>query len=94
MRYRHDPTDLSGAWNIVRSAKAKVLSLVRQRIDAQDSQSTPLEKADVEMILAALLSCTIASVRRPSPTAPAFPRLIPTLVDPPPYVSPSSPAQS
>lgn len=64
MRYRHDPTDLAGAWNIVRVAKAKVLSLVRQRIDAQDSQSTPLEKGDVELILAALLSCTIASVRR------------------------------
>lgn len=63
MRYRHDPTDLPGAWNVVRVAKNKVLGLVRQRIDAQDSQSTPLEKSDVELILAALLSCTIASVR-------------------------------
>lgn len=63
MRYRHDPTDQQGAWNIVRVAKTKVLGLVRQRIDAQEAANCALEKGDVELMIAALLSCTIASVR-------------------------------
>jgi len=62
MRFRADPNDQAGAWNIVRVAKAKVLGLVRQRIEAQEATNTALEKGDVELILAALLSCTIASV--------------------------------
>jgi hypothetical protein len=63
MRFRADPNDQAGAWNVVRVAKAKVLGLVRQRIEAQEATNTALEKGDVELILAALLSCTIASVR-------------------------------
>lgn len=63
MRYRHDSTDQAGAWNVVRVAKAKVLGLVRQRIDAQEAASSALDKGDVELMIAALLSCTIASVR-------------------------------
>jgi hypothetical protein len=62
LRYRHNPKDQQGAWKIVRSAKAKVLSLVKQCIDFQDATGTTLDKGEVEMILAALLSCTIASV--------------------------------
>ncbi|KAK1925264.1 fungal-specific transcription factor domain-containing protein [Papiliotrema laurentii] len=61
MRYRHDSTDQAGAWNVVRVAKAKVLGLVRQRIDAQEAASSALDKGDVELMIAALLSCTIAS---------------------------------
>jgi len=76
MRFRADPNDQAGAWNVVRVAKAKVLGLVRQRIEAQEATNTALEKGDVELILAALLSCTIASVSPLSSTCgsgfPAF----------------------
>jgi len=75
MRFRADPNDQAGAWNVVRVAKAKVLGLVRQRIEAQEATNTALEKGDVELILAALLSCTIASVSPLSSTfGSGFPR--------------------
>lgn len=63
LRFTHDSSDQKGAWAIVRASKAKVLSLVRRSIDSQQATNTPMDKGDVEMILAALLSCTIASVR-------------------------------
>jgi hypothetical protein len=63
LRFTHDSTDQKGAWAIVRASKAKVLALVRRSIDAQQANNAPMDKGDVEMILAALLSCTIASVR-------------------------------
>lgn len=62
LRFTHDSSDQKGAWAIVRASKAKVLSLVRRSIDSQQATNTPMDKGDVEMILAALLSCTIASV--------------------------------
>ena len=62
LRFTHDSNDQRGAWAIVRASKAKVLSLVRRSIDAQQANNAPMDKGDVEMILAALLSCTIASV--------------------------------
>jgi hypothetical protein len=62
LRFTHDTHDQRGAWAIVRAAKAKVLSLVRRSIESQEATNTPLDKSDVELILGALLSCTIASV--------------------------------
>ena len=62
LRSKHNSADQKGAWAIVRAGKAQVLSLVRKSIDAQQATNMPMDKGDVEMILAALLSCTIASV--------------------------------
>lgn len=62
MRFCDDPGDQQGAWNIVRSANATVLSLVRRSIDEQEATGSLLEKSDVEMILASLLCCAVASV--------------------------------
>lgn len=61
LRHYHAPDDRAAAARIVRASKAKVLTLLRQVIDAQTPMNL-LESKDIEYIMAALLSCTVASV--------------------------------
>jgi hypothetical protein len=61
LRHIHFPKDKAAASKVARGSISKVLDLVRQVIDAQ-TPSKPLENQDIEFIMAALLSCTIASV--------------------------------
>lgn len=46
---------------MVQTATTSVLSLVNKSIDAQDANS-PLDKTDIEMILASLICLSVASV--------------------------------
>ena len=62
LRYTSNPKDRQSAWRVVHTAKSKVLRLVRQAVE----KTGRLEEEEVELILAALLSCTIASVSTPS----------------------------
>jgi hypothetical protein len=61
LRHIHFPKDKKAASKIARVSIAKVLDLVRQVIDRQ-TPTNPLETQDIEFIMAALLSCTLASV--------------------------------
>lgn len=61
LRHIHFPKDKAAASKVARSSISQVLDLVRQVIDAQ-TPTKPLENQDIEFIMAALLSCTIASV--------------------------------
>lgn len=62
IRFCDDSSDQQGAWEIVRKAKSKVLLLVKGSIDGQDATGASFEKSDIEMILASLLCCAVASV--------------------------------
>jgi hypothetical protein len=64
LRHERYPNDQKAASKVVRASTAKVLELVRQVIDAQ-TPTNPLDNQNIEFIMAALLSCTIASVRSP-----------------------------
>nr|XP_019009210.1 uncharacterized protein I206_05857 [Kwoniella pini CBS 10737]OCF47991.1 hypothetical protein I206_05857 [Kwoniella pini CBS 10737] len=61
LTYSTNPTDQAAAWRITKSAKTKVLSLIKQTLEDKDGKPNVLEKENIELILAALLSCTIAS---------------------------------
>ncbi|WWC92938.1 uncharacterized protein L201_007901 [Kwoniella dendrophila CBS 6074] len=61
LAYSTDPTNQAAAWKITKSAKIKVLDLIRQTLEDKDGNPKVLEKENIELILAALLSCTISS---------------------------------
>ncbi|KAL7420565.1 hypothetical protein Q5752_004516 [Cryptotrichosporon argae] len=61
LRYLNDPMDQAGAWRITRVARPKVLDLVRRALEGPDGEPKSIGKEEVELVLAALLSCTIAS---------------------------------
>jgi hypothetical protein len=61
LRHERYSNDQKAALKVNRASTAKVLELVRQVIDNQATR--PLQKEDIEFIVAALLSCTVASVR-------------------------------
>ncbi|WWD04269.1 hypothetical protein V865_002337 [Kwoniella europaea PYCC6329] len=61
LTYSTNPNDQAAAWRITKSAKVKVLNLIRQTLEDKDGKPKVLEKENIELVLAALLSCTIAS---------------------------------
>nr|XP_019043387.1 hypothetical protein I302_07964 [Kwoniella bestiolae CBS 10118]OCF22317.1 hypothetical protein I302_07964 [Kwoniella bestiolae CBS 10118] len=61
LTYTTNPNDQAAAWRITKSAKVKVLNLIRQTLEDKDGKPKVLEKENIELVLAALLSCTIAS---------------------------------
>nr|XP_018260169.1 uncharacterized protein I303_07086 [Kwoniella dejecticola CBS 10117]OBR82327.1 hypothetical protein I303_07086 [Kwoniella dejecticola CBS 10117] len=61
LTYSTDPTDQAAAWRITKSAKTKVLKLIKQTLEDENGRPRVLEQGNIELILAALLSCTIAS---------------------------------
>ncbi|KAK4686084.1 hypothetical protein P7C73_g4049, partial [Tremellales sp. Uapishka_1] len=61
LRYVNDPTDQESAWKITRSAKSKVLKLVQQTLENRDGTPKDVDSGEIELVLAALLSCTIAN---------------------------------
>jgi hypothetical protein len=63
LRYVSNPDDQEGAWRITRATRPRVLELVRCALEGPDGQPKSIDKTEVELVLAALLSCTIASVR-------------------------------
>ncbi|RSH82661.1 uncharacterized protein EHS24_007655 [Apiotrichum porosum] len=61
LRYVNNPDDQEGAWRITRATRPRVLDLVRLALETPDGQPKSIDKTEVELVLAALLSCTIAS---------------------------------
>ncbi|WRT69560.1 uncharacterized protein IL334_006548 [Kwoniella shivajii] len=61
LTYSSDPADQAAAWRITKSAKNRVLNLVQQTLQDSDGKPKVLDKENTELVLAALLSCTIAS---------------------------------
>ncbi|WVQ79259.1 hypothetical protein IAT38_001355 [Cryptococcus sp. DSM 104549] len=61
LQYSHDPSNQAAAWKITKTAKDKVLKLINQTLEGKDGRPRVLPKEDVELVLASLLSCTIAS---------------------------------
>ncbi|WVR08164.1 hypothetical protein IAU60_005210 [Kwoniella sp. DSM 27419] len=61
LTYSNDPTDQARAWRITKSATMKVLRLITQVVEDKDGKRKALEQENTELVLAALLSCTIAS---------------------------------
>jgi hypothetical protein len=64
LRYVSNPDDQEGAWRITRTTRPRVLELVRCALEAPDGTPKSIDKTEVELVLAALLSCIIASVSR------------------------------
>jgi hypothetical protein len=62
LRFCDNPNDQGGACRISQTAKRKVLDLVRQTLELRDGSPRPVDSGEIELVLAALLSCTIASV--------------------------------
>ncbi|WVQ66371.1 uncharacterized protein L199_004551 [Kwoniella botswanensis] len=61
LTYSTNPNDQAAAWRITKSSKVKVMNLIRQTLEDKDGKPKVLEKENIELVLAALLSCTIAS---------------------------------
>ncbi|WVQ96139.1 hypothetical protein IAU59_003241 [Kwoniella sp. CBS 9459] len=59
--YTCSPTDQAAAWRITKSATSKVLKLIQETLTEKNGKPKVLEKESIELVLAALLSCTIAS---------------------------------
>lgn len=64
LRYVSNPDDQEGAWRITRATRPRVLELVRCALENPDGTPKSIDKTEVELVLAALLSCIIASVSR------------------------------
>lgn len=62
LRYVSNPNDQEGAWRITQATRPRVLELVRCALEGPDGTPKTVDKTEVELVLAALLSCTIASV--------------------------------
>lgn len=65
LQYSNSPDDRGAASRITKGAKVQVLKLVKEALQFPDGRPRQLAKEDIELILASLLSCTIASVRYP-----------------------------
>ncbi|TYJ57772.1 hypothetical protein B9479_001382 [Cryptococcus floricola] len=61
LHYTTHPNSQAIANKICKSAKDKVLSMVKQTLQDQDGRPKQLSHDDMELVLGALLSCTIAS---------------------------------
>ncbi|BEI89634.1 uncharacterized protein CcaverHIS019_0209960 [Cutaneotrichosporon cavernicola] len=61
LRYVSNPDDQEGAWRITRTTRPRVLELVRCALENPDGTPKSIDKTEVELVLAALLSCIIAS---------------------------------
>ncbi|XAO25588.1 hypothetical protein I312_104416 [Cryptococcus bacillisporus CA1280] len=61
LQYSNSPNDRGAAYRITKSAKVQVLKLVKEALQFPDGRPRQLAKEDIELILASLLSCTIAS---------------------------------
>lgn len=72
LRYANNPDDQEGAWRITRATRPRVLELIRCALEGPDGQPKSIDKTEVELVLAALLSCTIASVSAPLPRPVCF----------------------
>lgn len=59
LRFTCDSNDKANAWRLVANSKRKVFGFVKKALDEQGSTLSDLE---IDMVLGALLSCTIASV--------------------------------
>ena len=63
LRFCHDPPDHQGALRLFRTAKKRVLRLLRKATEGADGcQPKYLSEGEVELVLATLLSCILASV--------------------------------
>lgn len=66
MRYGHDRSDAVSAWRITHQARTRVLGLVKQSNVWINHGTKKEDEDELELVLAALLSCMIASVSEPS----------------------------
>ena len=62
LRYGHNRRDAVSAWRITHQARIRVLALVKQSNVWTNHGSRKEDEDELELVLAALLSCTIASV--------------------------------
>jgi len=62
LRYGHNRNDAVSAWRITHQARIRVLALVKQSNVWTNHGSKAEDEDELELVLAALLSCTIASV--------------------------------
>jgi hypothetical protein len=65
LRYVNDPSDQAGAWTITKAAKPEVLRLVQSVLVEPDGSRRKLTQSEIDLVLSALLSCTLASVGGP-----------------------------
>ena len=63
LRYGHNRNDAVSAWRITHQARVRVLALVKQSNVWTNHGSKVEDEDELELVLAALLSCMIASVR-------------------------------
>jgi hypothetical protein len=63
LQYCHNPKDQAAALRITQMAKKKVLQLVGLTIRDAEGRDRAVAQSETELVMAALLSCTIASVR-------------------------------
>ncbi|WVO13880.1 hypothetical protein L204_101503 [Cryptococcus depauperatus] len=61
LQYSNNPDDRGATHKITKIAKSKILAQVKDALQDKDGKPKYLKKEDVELILASLLSCTIAS---------------------------------
>jgi hypothetical protein len=62
LQYCHNPKNQSAALRITRLAKQRVLHLVNLTLRDTDGRDRVVDQSETELVMAALLSCTIASV--------------------------------
>jgi hypothetical protein len=65
LRYGHNRNDAVSAWRITHQARIRVLALVKQSNVWTNHGSKVEDEDELELVLAALLSCMIASVGPP-----------------------------
>jgi hypothetical protein len=68
LQYCHNPKNQSAALRITRLAKQRVLHLVNLTLRDTDGRDRVVDQSETELVMAALLSCTIASVSAERPT--------------------------
>ncbi|KAK8849547.1 hypothetical protein IAR55_004882 [Kwoniella newhampshirensis] len=61
LQYANNPEDQGAAWRVTKGAKVTVLRLIKETLEDKDGKARDLSQDDIELVLAALLSCTIAS---------------------------------
>ncbi|WVF68599.1 hypothetical protein IAT40_003368 [Kwoniella sp. CBS 6097] len=61
LTYTCNPTDQAAAWRITKTATSKVMKLIEETLTEKNGKPKVLNQENIELVLAALLSCTIAS---------------------------------
>ncbi|WWD20181.1 hypothetical protein CI109_104657 [Kwoniella shandongensis] len=61
LQYANNPEDQGAAWRVTKGAKVTVLRLIKETLEDKNGKARVLSQEDIELVLAALLSCTIAS---------------------------------